>query len=250
VTINEFRWGVKPAIPGHWCGTFKHENFDVEITSDWVEARTEDDGHIEAQRARAEEIVSGVLRKIGLSESARFTASFGSQSQFDSSANRRDINVFLSEGVSARMSAHADVVVTASDGTVISDSRAERFSDLFQFSDDSTTSVTLRRLTDYLLEYHADKEKKLAPLFDIIELAKEVFGTEKDAAAALGIPSSRFRDSRRVINDKTLQKGRHRGQELGTLREPTRAELELCETLAEQIVIEYTKLVRSGTAPS
>jgi hypothetical protein len=104
-------------------------------------------------------------------------------------------------------------------------------------------------MTDYLLEYRADSEEKLAPLFDIVELATEVFGIEKDAANALGLSHQKFKDARRVMNDSSVRLGRHRGQELGPQRDATASEIALCESVTETIVREYTELVRKGVAP-
>src|SRR5438309_2249627 len=123
MATNEFRWGVKPAIPGHWRDTLKHDGFAVEIAGDWIEARKEEDGPRDAQQARAQQIVDGIIRKIGLAARTRFVAMLGSVSRFDPDSNRRDVNVFLSDGFGLRTSAHADVVVTSADGTVVADSR-------------------------------------------------------------------------------------------------------------------------------
>jgi hypothetical protein len=249
MATNEFRWGVEPVIPGHWHGTVNHDAFEIEIASNWIEVRAEDDGNADAQRVRAKEIVEGMVQKIGLDEKTRFNLRLGSTSRFEREANRRDINVFVEEMVSVTVSGHADVVVTAADGTIVSDSRTDRMAELTRFANDSTSNTTLRRMSNYLIDYHADTERKLAPLFDVIELAKEVFGDERNAAASLGIAVQKFKDARRVMNDSSVRTGRHRGQELGPQREPTSAETRLCETVAEQIVTEYTKLVRSGHAP-
>jgi hypothetical protein len=221
MTTNEFRWGVKPAIPGHWLGTLRHDDFDVEIACDWIEARKEDDGQREPQQRRAQQIVEGIIRRIGLSERTRFMATLGSVSRFDPHSNRRDINVVLSDGLGVKMSAHADVVVTSADGTVVADSRKERMSELLRFADASAKSGTLRRMSNYLLEYHADPDKKLAPLFDIIELAAEVFGDEHKAATSLGVGVQRMKDATNVMNNSSIRSGRHRGQEVSQQREPT-----------------------------
>jgi hypothetical protein len=246
---NEFRWGVKPMIPGHWRDTLRHDGFDVEIAGDWIEVRKEDNGQRDAQQRRAQQIVDGIIRKIGLAEKTRFTATLGSISRFDPHSNRRDTNVFLSDGLGLKASAHADVVVTSADGTVVADSRRERMSELLLFADTSAKNDTLRRMSDYILEYNADPDKKLAPLFDIIELATEVFGHEHKAATSLGVGLQRMKDATNVMNDATIRSGRHRGQEPGCQREPTPAEVHLCETVAQQILSEYANLVQRGAAP-
>jgi len=249
MAINEFRWGVNPTIPGHWRNKLTHDGFEVEIAADWIELRKQDDGQPDAQRQRAEQIVEGIVRRVGLAEKTRFTATLGSVARFDPLSNRRDINVYVSDSLGLRASAHADVVVTSSDGTVVTNSRQERLTELLRFADTSATNQTLRRMSDYLLEYYADPDKKLAPLFDIIELAAEAFGHQHKAATALNSGIQQMKDATSLMNDSTIRSSRHRGQELGQHRDPTPEETRLCEIVADKILSEYTKLVQSGTAP-
>jgi hypothetical protein len=247
--MHEFRWGVKPAIPGKWHGTLEHDGFDVEIACDWIEVRKEDHHDLDVQQRNAKQIVDGVIRRIGLADKMRFTATLGSVSRFDPQSNRRDINVFVSDSLGLKASAHADVVVTSADGRIVADSRKDRMDELFSFVDTSAANETLRRMSDYMLEYHDDPEKKLAPLFDIIELAAKVFAHEHKAATTLGIGIQRMKDATNIMNDSGIRTGRHRGQEAGSQREPTPAEAQLCESVAEEIVTEYTNLVQRGAAP-
>jgi hypothetical protein len=246
MAINEVRWGVKPTIPGHWRNTSTHDGFEVEIAADWIELRKQDDGRLDAQRQRAEQIVEGIVRRVGLTEKKRLTAMLGSVARFDPLSNRRDINVHVSDSLGVSVSAHADVVVTSVDGTVVTNSRQERLTELLRFADTSATNETLRRMSDYLLEYYADADKKLAPLFDIIELAAESFGHQHKAATALNIGIQQMKDATNLMNDSTIRSSRHRGQELGQHRDPTPEEARLCESVADKIVSEYTKLAESG----
>jgi len=211
--------------------------------------RKEEHGERDAEQRRAEKIVEGVTRKIGLAEKMRFTAKFDSVSRFDPQSDRRDINVFLSDGLVLQASLHADVVVSSADGRIVADSRKERMAELLKFVDASAANETLRRMSDYLLEYHDDPEKKLAPLFDIIELAAEVFGHEHKSATSLRVDLQSMKNATNVMNDASIRSSRHRGQELGCQREPTPAEAHLCETVAEQILNEYAKLVQRGAVP-
>lgn len=89
--VNEFRWGVKSPIPGHWhTAKLAHDGFEVEIAADWIEVRIKDNGQLDAQRKSAEEIVEGIVRKMGLGERVRFMATFKSISQFNPQSNCRD----------------------------------------------------------------------------------------------------------------------------------------------------------------
>lgn len=249
MAINEFRWGVKPRIPSWWHTTHRHDGFEVEITNDWIELRKECEGHREAEQKLAQQIVEAITTRIGLQEKTHFTAKLGFVSEFDPQSNRRETIALLSGTISAGASAHGDLTLVAS-GSVITDSRKERMVGLFQFINIYSRNKVLRRMSDYLLEYHSDEHKKLAPLFDVIEIAAEVFGSLNTAATSLGVGIRRMKEARKIINDSSIRHGRHRGQEVGMQRDPTAEESKLCEAVALQIVSEYTKMVERGLAPA
>lgn len=219
MATNEFRWGLSPAVPGHWRGTLKHNDFDVEIAADWIEARKEDDGQRDVQQRRAQQIVEGIVRKIGLDERTRFTPTLAcSVSRFDPVSNRREINMSTSDGLKA--SDHVDFVLASADGTVVADSRKERMTELLRASTLYAKNNILQRMADYLLDYHSDPNKKLAPLFDIIEVAGKVFGGKDKAATSLHVGTKRMNGATGVMNDSSIPSGRHPGKELGGGRDP------------------------------
>lgn len=146
MATNEFRWGVEPSIPGHWHYTLRHEGFDVEVASDWIELRKTEDAERDVQQRCAQQIVDGIIRKIGLAEKTRFTAKLGGIARFDPLSNRRDITVLLSDSLGLTMSSHADVLVTAADGTIVSDSRKDLMSELLRFANSSAMNDTLGRM--------------------------------------------------------------------------------------------------------
>lgn len=249
MATNEFRWGVRPNIPGHWHTTIAHEEFQIEITATWIEARAEESDEPEIQRKQAEQVIQGMLRWIGLSEKKQFTATLDSRSRSEPSSGRRDVTIYAS-GLLLRASVgHIDVVVTGPDGTVKADSRQAWVSEMLRFAKASTKDAILPRMTDYLLEYYADPDKRLAPLFDIIELAEKHFGHVHDAARRLNVDIQDIKDARDIMNDESIRTSRHRGQELGEQRAPTSEETAVCEAVAERIVAEYDKLVGRGDMP-
>jgi hypothetical protein len=240
MTIAEFRWALSPAIPSHWQETLSHDGFEIEITRNWIEARKDTEDNQDNQQRHAERIVEGIVRKIGLEERTRFTITLSLIGKFDPQTGRRDIIGLISGRASGKSSGHADMIATDANGTVIADTRKERIADLLKFADTSSRSANLQRMTDYLLEYHADDDKKLAPLYDLIEFAIKIFG--RKASQSLGVSSNKLSSATRIINDKEIISGRHMGQYVGPQRKPTSAESKLCEEVAEQIVRDYTKL--------
>jgi hypothetical protein len=242
MATNEFRFGIKPTIPAHWRLTASHDGFEIEIAADWIEARIKDDGEPEAQRGIIEPFVHGIARTIGLAEKKRFTATISSLSRVDAGSNRRDSTAFLSGIAVGTATGHAEMEIRSSDGGIITDTRQERISGMLLFADSSSKDQTLTRMSDYLLEYYSDPGKRLAPLFDIIELAEKSFGGRERAANALGISNRQMKSATGVMNNKEICSSRHRGQALGNQRDPQPEEMRLCEAMAEKIVTEYAKI--------
>jgi hypothetical protein len=247
MATNEFRFGIKPAIPGRWHTTANHDGFEIEIAEDCIEARIEDDGEPETQQGRIEPVIHGIVRHIGLTEKKRFTATICSLSSVDARSNRRDTTAFLSGIAVGTATGHAEMVLHASDGSIITDTRQERITSMLRFAESSSKNQTLTRMSDYLLEYYSDSGKRLAPLFDIIELAEKSFGGRERAANALGISNTQMKSAAAVMNNKEICSSRHRGQALGNQREPQPEEVRLCEAMAEKIVTEYAKIARQNT---
>lgn len=243
---NEFNWGVLPSIPGHWHGTIDHSGFRITISADSILASVEDAGRDEEQRNQAEDIISNVLREIGLLEQTRFSKKLGSLAKFNPETQTRNISTLV-EGGQMRMNAHADTRVECADGTV-RDSRVERFQRLQHCTDLQRKSESLRTLTDYLLEYHADPEKKLFPIYDIIEEAQNLLGGRLYEADGLGISKKAIDRVTKITNREPIRTGRHRGARVEALRDITPKETRICETAAMLIIERYRKLVEDGRA--
>ena len=93
MAINEFRWGVRPAIPDHWRGTRTHSGFEVEIACEWIEVRKKEQGQRDIQQALARQIVEGLVRSIGLAEKTRFTATLDSVSLAKTISGRTSVGM-------------------------------------------------------------------------------------------------------------------------------------------------------------
>jgi hypothetical protein len=248
MATNEFRWGVKPTIPGHWQSAEPHEEFEIQIAGDWIEARVVDNGKQDSQRYRAEEIIMRLVRYISLRERKRFAAIFSSVSRFDSASNRRDVTVLVSGAGCVISAGHVDVGVRSADGTVLRDSRNERMLEMRRFVA-TKEDENVKRMSEYLLDYYADPEKKLAALFDIIELATKIFGHEHTTARALQIDRQEMQDATKTMNESRIRTSRHRGKHLGRQRDVTSDEKRKCEVVAERIVGECIRLIQEGKLP-
>jgi hypothetical protein len=244
---NEFSWEVTPPVPGQWHATIAQDGFIVTIQSDSILATIEATGHEEKQRNQSEDIVANLLREIGLLEQIRFSKRLSSIAQFDPKEQTRSIRAFIKGERLTLRGDYADTRVEAADGTV-RDSRIERLQKLQLCAGLQAKSEVLRTLTDYLLEYHADPEKKLFPIYDVIEAVQSVLGGRLHEADGLGISKKAIDRVTKIVNRERIRTGRHRGARVEALRDITPKESRICETAAVLIIERYRKLVQDGKA--
>jgi hypothetical protein len=243
MAINVIRWSVKPKIPGAWHDTVDYGSFKVELAEDWIEVRKEDDDQEEYPQAAGDKIIRNILLGIALEERTSFTPTLRSSSRITNQGERVDAMVFIS-GASMTLSA-GDVIVTTADGAVIGNPRKKRLEDLRRFAEDAAANPPLQRMADFLTEYYADPNKKLATLYDLIEYAMKIFNSDKKGmVTALGISGTSLKDTKKLMHTNQLRTSRHRGRELGPYRNPTAEETAVCEGLAERIVRGYSEFIR------
>ncbi len=91
--------------------------------------------------------------------------------------------------------------------------------------------------------FRADREKGLAPLYDILEIVETEFDNRKKASDALGLQFDDLRRLAKIANDPTIRTARHPGQSPGTTRDIVPEELAHCERTAEAIIRAYAKRI-------
>jgi hypothetical protein len=154
----------------------------------------------------------------------------------------RDVWVFP-EGATMTMSVgNADFIVHESTGKVVRDSRRERIDRRVRLALDAAGQITDPALNAILRSYAAavnDPRNELVHLYEIRDALATHFGGETAARAALGITADQWSTLGRLSNSDPLTQGRHRGKQLGALREATAAELGEARAIARSMVEGY-----------
>ncbi|ACN13504.1 putative ferric uptake regulation protein [Desulforapulum autotrophicum HRM2] len=140
-------------------------------------------------------------------------------------------------------SVSGDIVVRDADGNVVSDTKKERIDKKKWFSE---TSAKFRAkdhtLNQMLKSYGAsvsDPTNELVHLYEIRDAASKKFGGEKNARSMLGVTKKEWSDFGLVANKKPLVQGRHRGNNVGELRQAETSELATVRKIASKIVENY-----------
>ena len=160
---------------------------------------------------------------------------------------RKDVTVFPDSCVMKHTSGTVDLVVTDSAGKIIADTRADRIRENREFGElsakHSSTDPTVRTM---LSSYEAsvnDPANELVHLYEIRDALKKKFGGEKTAKTSLGISETDWKRLGALSNNEPLKQGRHRGQNIGTLRDASAEELAEARRIAKCMVLAYLKYI-------
>jgi hypothetical protein len=162
---------------------------------------------------------------------------------------RKDITIFPEPIVITVSMGEPAILVTDTDGNVISDSRHERFqkkqalaelAEKYRQQDPLVASV----LHSYN-EAVNDPDNELVHLYEIRDAMAKHFGGESAAQRVLGISGKQWSRLGKVANDEPLKQGRHRGKNLGALRDATEGELREARSIARNIAVAYLDYLES-----
>jgi hypothetical protein len=155
-------------------------------------------------------------------------------------AGTRNIAMTVGTGAYLVTGGQVDFVVTDAAGNVKADSKAERIvaetSFVRELAQKAAKSATLRAMLDSYGQATDDPDNELVHLYEIRDAASKHYGGEKAARDALGITKTNWQALGRLANDEPLVEGRHRGRQVGSLRNATEAELETARSVARSII--------------
>ena len=137
----------------------------------------------------------------------------------------------------------ADIVVTDPNGKIISDSRRERIERRRRLAElvekYRAQSPILQGLLNSLTSSFREPDNELLYLYEIREALSKEFGGEEVARQVLNITKNSWRRFGRLANDEPLKQGRHRGKNVGVLRDATEDELIEARTFARELIEKY-----------
>ena len=152
----------------------------------------------------------------------------------------RDITIIAGTGELKLTGFAVDIRVTASDGTVVRDSKAERLAHdrifLQRLATAAATSPTVKQMLESFSNSVSDPDNELVHLYEVRDAAVEHFGSESAARKALGVSKSEWGTLGRLANDAPLKQGRHRGKQIKGVRDATNEELQQARTIARRIL--------------
>lgn len=134
----------------------------------------------------------------------------------------------------------ADVVVCDSAGNVIRDTKAERLAKRRNLATlaakwSANSPVVSAILNSYTAAVN-DPANELVYLYEVRDALAAHFGGKDSACGKTGVSSARWSRLGQLSNDEPLRQGRHRGQQVGALRDAMEAELAEAREIARDLV--------------
>lgn len=165
---------------------------------------------------------------------------------------RRHIFVELEGAVLTLGGGLVDTTVTDASGNVVRDTKQERLvkkRDLAELvAKYSSGDQLLRSMLQSYATSTADPDNELVHIYEVREALSSAFGGEGNARAAVGVSRVNWSRLGQLCNDEPLRQGRHRGKDVGVLREATEGELSEAREISRQMIEAYLAYRENGGA--
>lgn len=246
MTKYEFCWTVSPP-PHHRLEAKKNvDAFEVELAGGQVIVRSDyTDTPEEELKERAETIAVALAHATGYRLGQQLTPVFSRVMRTPSTAGPTDIGLFLVDQM-PEMRDHVRCTVEKHhkvDAVIVIDSDDVEAGEIFTLAEKARRDPALQQMLDFIGKFRTDSEKKLAPLYDILQTVERQFCGRDNAASALGLQAADLNELGRIANDPTIRTSRHSGKSTGAQRAITNKELADCMQVAEAIIRAYAAQV-------
>lgn len=161
---------------------------------------------------------------------------------------RRDAWAFP-EGATLTISCgSADFILTDSAGNIVRDTKRERIEHRTRFAQLAARYINDPVANALLRSYSAavnDSRNELVHLYEIRDALSRHFGGEAAATNAIGVSNAQWSRVGQLANHEPFTQGRHRGKQLGVLRDATSEELSEAREIARSMIEGYLRHLES-----
>jgi len=164
---------------------------------------------------------------------------------------RKDAWIFPEAGTLVISEGAVDFVHRGANGRVIRDTKRERINRRIEFSQLAARYITDAVANAILRSYAAavnDPGNELVHLYEIRDSLSQHFGGESAATSTVGISAAQWSRLGQLANNEPFTQGRHRGKQLGVLRDATALELSEAREIVRTMVEGYLRHLHSSAA--
>lgn len=222
----------------------KHESYTMVIGAGKVEARVSSLVYVQEHEMQNKLHASLNNRFLGVQLVTYKPYELSKPSMYRLHADgRRDYTLFAEPAIARLSFGNPDLIVKDKDGNILRDSRRARIEKKKKFSElvekYREKDIYVRAILGFQQAAIHDPENELVHLYDIWETLKKPFKTKEDAKSNLKISQAKLSLFVRLCNDEPLNQGRHRGKNVGELRDATEEELVKAREIATKMIEAY-----------
>ena len=245
----EFCWVVSPTRLRPWQRTLEIDGLEVEVFGDRIVVRADsDDVAADGLRIQAGHIVAALVRAMSFHESLPLTYEFSStKTTLADGPSHTAIDVRDSFEMRDNVT-HQMYTYIKCGAVIVKQSDEVSLQKILLDFDRLRASRQYSDMLEFISAFRADPERKLAPLYNILEVAEGEFGGRRPAARMLNLSEANLSYLAKTANDRTIRTARHPGRSIGVIRDITMAELTRCERTAEEIIRAYAKRIAVANA--
>lgn len=173
MTKYEFCWTIEPARQRRFQRRRRTDVFDVEISGDNIFVRTDFIVTSEDElRAQAEDMAKNLVRAMADRERQRLSLGFNHIKRTTETFGQSDISLRFEERLPEMRDevSWTKVGYVKLDAVLVERSEDGDLDEVFRLSERARQSPSLQKMLDWKAAFYADSEKKLAPLYDVLEL--------------------------------------------------------------------------------
>jgi len=164
---------------------------------------------------------------------------------------RKDAWVFAESATLAVSGSNVDFVLTGANGKVVRDTKRERIDARVKLSQLAARYITDPVADSVLRSYAAavnDPRNELVHLYEVRDALSQHFGGQSTATSAVGVSAPQWSRLGQLANDEPFTQGRHRGKQLGSLRDASASELVEARAIARAMIEGYLLHLHNRTS--
>ena len=161
----------------------------------------------------------------------------------------KDLFVTVRDAVSVTDATPIDLTIIDEDGNIKADTRRERIEKkrivtelITKYRQKNPVVASLINSYDAAVR---DPDNELIHLYEIREALNEELGGNKSACEILGVSKKEWSDFGYLANNAPLKQGRHRGANVGDLRDATNKELREARAFCTKLILGYLEYLES-----
>jgi hypothetical protein len=218
------------------------ETYSIIIENGRIEARIDPTAYDQEHRMRDElhEALNDRFLGVQLLTHKQYELSNASMYRLYPDGHK-DVTLFPEPIVMTMTIDSTDIIVKNNEGNIVTDTRRDRIQKKKKLAELAEKYRSKDQVVESILKSYksavTDPENELVHLFEIREALSSKFG--RATRATLGISMSNWSKLSMLANDEPLRQGRHRGREVGRLRDATESELKEAREIARKMIEAY-----------